>query len=210
MAAGCEMGLRQRALLVVLSFPLAGAFQRATLSPMRSETIASKLLVGRIAPLALCATSLVACGSSPPAQSPNEVDNAPPTAAGTGAAPAAPPSSIAGDLAADAKKNKFDEEQARIVLTRAANNAHTCVNVVDKDQPHGDGTVTVTFSGKGKSTNATMAAPFEGTPMGQCATRAFVNIIIPPFEGPDVDVAQQVNLKPDSKAAKKDSTNPKK
>jgi hypothetical protein len=180
---------------------------------MRSQTIASTLLVWRIAPVALCAASLVACGNSPPAQSPNEVDNAPPPrAAGTGET-ATPTGAIAGDLAADAKKNKFDDEQAKIVLVRAATNAHTCVNVVDKDQPHGEGTVTVTFSGKGKSTNATMAAPFEGTPIGQCATRAFVNIIIPPFEGPDVDVAQQVNLKPDSKdskASKKDSPKSKK
>jgi hypothetical protein len=172
---------------------------------MRSQATASKLFVWRIAPVVFCAASLVACGSSPPAQSPNEVDNAPPTAGGSAAATgssANAPSSIAGDLAAETKRNKFDEEQAKIVLARAASNAHTCVEVVDKNQPHGDGTVTVTFSGKGKSTNATLAAPFEGTPIGQCATRAFVNIIIPPFEGPDVDMTYQINLKPDSKDSK--------
>ncbi len=46
--------------------------------------------------------------------------------------------------------------------------------------------------------------------MGQCATRAFVNVIVSPFEGPDVDVPYQVNLKPDAKGAKKDAAKPKK
>jgi hypothetical protein len=130
----------------------------------------------------------------------------------SGATPALANSSspIAGDVQADAKRNKFDEEQAKVVLARAATNAHTCVDVVEKDQPHGEGSVTVTFSGKGKSTTATIAAPFEGTPMGQCVTRAFVNMIVPPFEGPDVDMTYPVNLKPDAKGAKKDSAKPKK
>ena len=80
--------------------------------------------------------------------------------------------------------------------------------VDDADQPHGEGAVTVTFSGVGKSTKATIAAPFDGTPMEQCATRAFVNIIVPPFEGADVDMNYAVNLKPDEK--KKDAPKSKK
>jgi hypothetical protein len=176
---------------------------------MRSQTIASKLFALRLAPLVVLSAGLAACGNSPGAEAPtpNNTNNL-----GTAAGPAAPPppASLAGDVAADQKKNKFDEEQAKIVLARAATNAHTCVEVVDKDQPHGEGTVTVTFSGKGKSTNATIAAPFSDTPIGQCATRAFVNIIVPPFEGADVDMTYQVNLKPDAKGAKKDSAKPKK
>jgi hypothetical protein len=132
-----------------------------------------------------------ACGgSTPPAESPatNPLDEAP---AGSPAAalPASPEEF-------ETKKNKFDEEQARIVLTRAAANAHTCVEIVDKEQPHGDATVIVTFSGVGKSTKASIAAPYDNTPIGRCATRAFVNIIVSPFEGPDVELLQQVNLKP--------------
>jgi hypothetical protein len=103
----------------------------------------------------------------------------------------------------ESKKNKFDEEQARIVLARAATNAHTCVEIVDKNQPHGDATVIVTFSGVGKSTKASMATPFDNTPIGACATRAFVNIIVSPFSGPDVELLQTVNLKPDDKKADK-------
>jgi hypothetical protein len=183
---------------------LAGAIQSAKLFGMRSQTIASKLFAWRIAPLAVVTLALFACGSSNSDMPTTNLGNAP----GPPAPP--PPASLAGDVQADAKKNKFDDEQAKIVLARAAGNAHTCVEVVDKDQPHGEGTVTVTFSGKGKSTNATIGAPFEGTPMGQCVTRAFVNMIIPPFEGADVDLTYQVNLKPDEKRAKKDSAKPKK
>jgi len=171
---------------------------------MRSQTIASKFFAWRVVPFAVVSGALFACGSSSSEMPTTNLGNAP------GAPAPPPPASLAGDVQADAKKNKFDDEQAKIVLARAANNAHTCVEVVDKDQPHGDGTVIVTFSGKGKSTNATIAAPFDGTPMGQCATRAFVNMIIPPFEGADVDLTYQVNLRPDAKGAKKDSPKPKK
>jgi hypothetical protein len=171
---------------------------------MRSQTIVSGFFQWGFGPVMLCIAGLAACSSTPPAQAPDSnPSDTPPAAAGT-------ESSIAGDVAADQKKNKFDEEQAKIVLARAANNAHTCVDVVDRSQPHGDATVVVTFSGKGKTTNATIAPPFEGTPIGQCATRAFVNIIVPPFEGGDVEMNYQVNLKPEAKGVKKDSGKAKK
>jgi hypothetical protein len=176
---------------------------------MRTQTIASKLTARRIAPLTAVSLCLFACSNNiPPPQGPSNVDNQPPPSTVAPAPP--PPASLSGDVQADSKRNKFDDEQAKVMLQRAATNAHTCVEVVDKDQPHGEGTVTVTFSGKGKTTNASIAAPFEGTPIGECAKRAFVNMIVPPFEGPDVDLTYQVNLKPDSKGAKKDSAKPKK
>jgi hypothetical protein len=103
----------------------------------------------------------------------------------------------------ESQKGKFDEEQVTVIMTRAAKNAHTCIDVVGKDQPHGDGMVTVTFSGKGKSTAATIDAPFDGTPMGQCATRAFVNQIVSPFDGPDQTRKYKVDLKADAKGTKK-------
>jgi hypothetical protein len=96
---------------------------------------------------------------------------------------------------ADEKKEAFDEGQANIVLNRAANSARTCVNVVGQNQAHGDVTVTVTFSGTGKSTKATVGPPFEGKPFGNCVVRAFVNILIKPFEGPDVEMKQKVTLR---------------
>jgi hypothetical protein len=96
----------------------------------------------------------------------------------------------------EAKRGTFDEQQAQIVLARAAKNAHQCVEIVAKDQPHGDATVTVTFASKGRSTKATINEPYAGAPIGNCATRAFVDIIIPPFEGADVDKTYTVDLKP--------------
>src|SRR6266576_2063527 len=110
---------------------------------MRSQPIASKRFSWRVAPLAVLCTGLSACGNSPGAEAPttNNLGTTP----GPTAAP--PPASLAGDVQADQKKNKFDDEQAKIVLARAATSAHTCIDVVDKDQPHGEGMVTVTFSG---------------------------------------------------------------
>jgi hypothetical protein len=160
--------------------------------------------------LALVPLVGIGCGgSSPPAESPTSELLASASSAQPAALPS-PPEEI------ETKKNKFDEEQARIVLARAATNAHTCVDIVDKDQPHGDATIIVTFSGRGKSTKASIGSPYDGTPMGQCATRAFVNIIVPPFEGADVDLLQQVDLKPGdksseaAKAGKKPAAKPKK
>jgi hypothetical protein len=169
---------------------------------MRSQTIAKKLFDWRIASVPLLLAGLAACGSTPsstPAKNP--LDDAP---------PADMPPSANSPEEVTTKKNKFDQEEAKVMLARAEKAAHTCVDVVDKDQPHGDASVTITFAGSGKSTKATIGPPFDGTPMGQCATRAFVNIIVSPFEGPDVDVPYQVNLKPDAKGSKKDASKPKK
>jgi len=114
---------------------------------------------------------------------------------GAGPAASAPPPSLTGDVLADEKKDAFDEGQAKIVLNRAANSARTCVNVIGQNQPRGDVTVVVTFSGAGKSTKATIGPPFEGKPFGNCVVRAFVNILIKPFDGPDVEVKQKVTLR---------------
>ncbi len=114
---------------------------------------------------------------------------------GPGPVASAPPASLTGDVRADEKKDAFDEGLAKIVLNRAANSARSCVNVVNQNQPRGDVTVTVTFSGVGKSTKATIGPPFEGKPFGNCVIRAFVNVSIKPFEGPDVEMKQKVTLR---------------
>jgi hypothetical protein len=114
---------------------------------------------------------------------------------GAGPAASAPPASLAGDVRSDEKKDAFDETQAKIVLNRAANSARTCAGVIGQNQGRGDVTVTVTFSGAmGKSTKATIGPPFEGKPFGNCVIRAFVNILIKPFDGPDVEMKQKVTL----------------
>ena len=119
------------------------------------------------------------------------------------ASPAPPPGpSSAAQSEPESKAGKFDEEQAKVVLARAAKNAHTCVDVTGKDQPKGNATVTVTFSGVGRSTKAAVGGEFENSQIGQCVTRAFVGIIIPPFQGSDVQMTYPVDLMPEPKGAK--------
>jgi hypothetical protein len=174
-----------------------------------SRENAWKLLAWRTAPVTLACAGALACYSmDPPAQPPQQnllADPAPGSAAAS--ANATDPTSIAPTSLTQAppeeenKKMVFDESQAKVVLARAAANAHTCVEVVPKDQPHGTGTVVVTFAGAGKSTSASIAAPFDNTPIGQCATRAFIGMIVPPFDGPDKEMTYEVNLNPDPKKA---------
>jgi hypothetical protein len=169
-----------------------------------SREKAWKLLAWRTAPVTFACAGALACYSmEPPAQPPqqNLLADPPP---GSPAASADPTSITPSTLSSappeeEHKKMVFDEAQAKTMLARAAANAHTCVEVVPKDQPHGTGTVLVTFSGAGKSTSASIAAPFDNTPIGQCATRAFVGIIVSPFDGPDVEMTYEVNLNPDPK-----------
>jgi len=142
------------------------------------------------APFAVLFLGVWACRPS------NEPDFSISNELGKGPGPAASaPASLAGDVRSDEKKGSFDEAQAKIFLARAATNARTCGNVVGKNQPRGDATVTVTFSGVGKSTKATVSSPFEGKPIGNCVVRAFVGIVVAPFEGPDIDLTHKVNLK---------------
>jgi hypothetical protein len=165
-----------------------------------------KLLVST-APLSVACAGAFACYSmDPPAQAPQTnylADPAPGSSAA--AANAADPTTIAPSSLTAAppeeehKKMVFDDAQAKTMLARAATNAHTCVEVVPKDQPHGTATVLVKFSGAGKSTAASIAAPFDNTQIGQCATRAFIGIIVSPFDGPDVEMTHEVNLNPDPK-----------
>jgi len=172
----------------------------------KSREKAWKLLIST-APLSVACAGAVACFSmEPPPQPPQTnylADPAPGSSAA--AANAADPTTMApAGLTAAApeeehKKMVFDEAQAKTMLARAATNAHTCVDVVAKDQPHGTGTVLVKFAGAGKSTAASIAAPFDNTPIGQCATRAFVGIIVSPFDGPDIEMTYEVNLNPDPK-----------
>jgi hypothetical protein len=169
----------------------------------RSREKAWKLLVSTVPLSVACAGALACYSMDPPAQPPKQdlLAEPPPGSPASSADPAsiAPNTLTATPPEEEHKKMVFDEAQAKVVLNRAATNAHTCVDVVPKDQPHGTGTVIVTFAGAGKSTSASIAAPFDNTPIGQCATRAFIGMIVPPFDGPDVEMTYEVNLNPDAK-----------
>jgi hypothetical protein len=169
----------------------------------KSREKAWKLLISA-APLSVACAGALACYSmDPPAQPPKQdllAEPAPGSPASSADPASMAPSSItSAPPEEEHKKMVFDEAQAKGMLARAATNAHTCVDVVPKDQPHGTATVLVTFAGAGKSTSASIAAPFDNTPIGQCATRAFVGIIVSPFDGPDVEMTYEVNLNPDPK-----------
>jgi hypothetical protein len=170
----------------------------------KSREKAWKLLIA--APLSVACAGALACYSmDPPPQPPKQdlLAEPPPGSPASSADPTtiAPSTLSKAPPEEEHKKMVFDEAQAKVVLARAATNAHTCVDVVSKDQPHGTGTVLVTFAGAGKTTSASIAAPFDNTPIGQCATRAFIGMIVPPFDGPDVEMTYEVNLNPDAKKA---------
>jgi hypothetical protein len=169
----------------------------------KSREKARKLLM-TAAPISVACAGALACYSmDPPAQPPqqNLLADPPPGSPASSADPTTmkPTTLTSAPPEEEHKKMVFDDAQAKTMLARAAGNAHTCVDVVPKDQPHGTGTVLVTFAGAGKSTSASIAAPFDNTPIGQCATRAFVGIIVSPFDGADVEMTYEVNLNPDPK-----------
>jgi hypothetical protein len=169
----------------------------------KSREKAWKLLISA-APISVACAGALACYSlEAPPQPPKQdlLAEPPPGSPASSADPTtiAPSTLTSAPPEEEHKKMVFDEAQAKGMLARAAGNAHTCVEVVPKDQPHGTGTVLVKFAGAGKSTSASIAAPFDNTPIGQCATRAFVGIIVSPFDGPDVEMTYEVNLNPDPK-----------
>jgi hypothetical protein len=157
-----------------------------------------------VAPFVVASVGALACYSMEPPAAPPKQDllaDPPPGSPASSVDPTtiAPSTLTQAPPEEEHKKMVFDEAQAKVVLTRAATNAHSCVEVVGKDAPHGKSTVLVTFAGAGKSTSASIGAPFDNTPIGQCATRAFVGIIVPPFDGADVEMTWEVDLNPDPK-----------
>src|SRR4051812_12749377 len=164
---------------------LAREARVARLPAMQKSRQKAWKLLASTAPLSLACAGALACYSmDPPPQQPqqNLLADPPPGSPASSADPTtiAPSTLTAAPPEEEHKKMVFDDAQAKTMLARAATNAHSCVEVVPKDQPHGTGTVLVKFAGAGKSTSASIAAPFDNTPIGQCATRAFVGIIVSP------------------------------
>ncbi len=172
--------------------------KRSTWSPSRCGLWGNILVIGTL----LAATSCESSAAKKSSEFPREetADNQLSSWSGSNV-----PLSAA--TSEEARQGKFDEQQAQVVLVRAAKNAAQCTDIAGKDQPRGEATVTVTFAPKGRSTKANINEPFAGTPIGNCVVRAFVDIIIPPFDGAEVDRPQTVDLsgttqKADAKDAK--------
>ena len=86
----------------------------------------------------------------------------------------------------------FDRGAASSALNGAAGSAKGCKK---PDGPTGSAKVQVTFAPSGKATQATVGAPFAGTPVGSCIAGAFRGLKVPPFSGAPVTVSKTVNIK---------------
>lgn len=101
--------------------------------------------------------------------------------------------------ATDSEKAKaFDEKHTTMELQRATRSAESCPGVVagqeGKSKPRGEATVTITFQEDGKVKSAAIASPFDGTPVGECAVRAFKSVITTRYVGGDHIMDWKINL----------------
>jgi hypothetical protein len=166
--------------------------------------------------LTALAIAITGCGATPKqAGEENAFDTTPKEGSSanpdTSAAPAkseTPPA----DKGEREKLTNDQEEQIKIALRRGGEKAANCASVVP-DGPRGEGEVTVNFDGKkGRAVDATVGAPFAGTPMEACIKRSFVGEIIVPFEG-SMEVPYTIRVGPkveDPKAKGKDPKGKKK
>ncbi len=134
--------------------------------------------------------------------------------ADTGAVPSTDPKDAkAFQAALDAKKNdpkktpdpktpdptppaggggEFDRGAASAQLSAKAGGASGCKK---PDGPTGSAKVQVTFAPSGKATQATVGAPFAGTPVGSCIASLFKGASVPPFSGAAMTVSKTVSIK---------------
>ncbi len=103
------------------------------------------------------------------------------------------------------KRKKFDKRQADLELKRAQRSAETCAGVVTEEGPTGTANVTLTFGSDGHVKDASIAAPFAETQVGNCALRAMKSVIVPPFTGSDETVQWELDLSPKKDEKKPDA-----
>jgi hypothetical protein len=146
-----------------------------------------------LAPLALAASQLVACGAAQSEES--TLDTTPTATAAASADPSPKWSDKASSKAKDDDLNDAQKEQMEIALRRGGDKAANCAVVVP-DAPRGEGEVKVTFDGKkGRAIDVLVPAPWAGTATESCIKRAFVGEIIVPFDG-QLEVPYTVKLPP--------------
>ncbi len=114
-------------------------------------------------------------------------------------------SEASSESSADQGFNEEQTKQIEVALRRGQTKAANCTTVVP-DAPTGEGEVELTLDGKiGKITEASVGAPFAGSPVETCIKRSFVGEYILPFEGDQKVIKYKVKL-----AAKAAETPPKK
>jgi len=96
------------------------------------------------------------------------------------------------------KAEKFDVDHAKHELKRATINASDCPNTFEKAQLEGyqPGTaeLRITFKNDGSVKEATINAPWDGTPVGDCVLRAINSVQVKLYQGEEVTVDWKVEL----------------
>jgi hypothetical protein len=152
-------------------------------------------------------TSLLAAGCGGPPKQANSEDefgkssdtpsSSPPSSGGdsSDAKPASGGDSApAGGDSSGGRLNKDQEGMIAIALRRGRDKAVQCADVVP-NSPSGDANVKVTFDGKkASSVDASVDAPFAGTPIEACIKRAFIGEIVVPFDGGNIDRSTTVKI----------------
>jgi hypothetical protein len=93
----------------------------------------------------------------------------------------------------------YDRGSIEVVLKRAARQVKAnCGLATDENGtapgPWGKTVITVKLGHNGHSKGGTIPAPFDGKTTGNCAVKAFVNLIYEPFAGSDTDVDWPVEI----------------
>lgn len=106
--------------------------------------------------------------------------------------------------------NDEQKDQMKVALRRGGSKAAQCAKSVPDVKTFGDGEVQVTFDGKiGRSTEATVSAPFAGSELESCIKRAFIGEIIVPFEGQPMTVPYAIKIEKPGATAPVPTTKPK-
>lgn len=87
---------------------------------------------------------------------------------------------------------EFDRGAASAALSSRAGAAAGCKK---EGGPTGSAKVSVTFAPSGNVTQATVGAPFAGTPTGSCIAGAFQGAHVPPFSGSAMTVTKTVSIR---------------
>jgi len=105
------------------------------------------------------------------------------------------------------KRREFDKKQTKLELQRATISAESCPGVVaeqeGKDKPRGSLRATISFQEDGTVRQVNLPSPFDGTPVGDCVSRAYKAVIIPPYVGGEQIVDWELELKDAPKDEKK-------
>jgi len=122
----------------------------------------------------------------------------------SGAAPSAAPASHAATdsgprVPASIGGAGYDRGSIEVVLKRAARQVKANCGAATDDNgsasgPWGKTTLTVKLGHNGHSKGGTIPAPFDGKATGNCAIKAFINLIYEPFGGGDADLEWPIEI----------------